>query len=387
MIIFNRSKLKPLCYFSIALLSSVGHVNAKSGDYLRSYQIGSQNWGSMSVKGASAYFGSDNGNFYALNLDRNRVAWQFETQGIVRSKAAIHNHKLFFTSDDGYLYALNRWSGTELWRVSLNDDEVVRNFPANHAPWDFDYTKSSPTVSNEIVYVGSGDNNLYAVDIDSGKIEWSFKANGMIRSTPTVYQKQVIFGSWDGSVYSLNSTTGDLSWKFETGGPIVSSPAVIDSKVIVGSRDTHVYALDVNSGKGLWQYEMPGGSWVESSATPSENGHAFYLGSSDANILLKIDATNGDVIWTFETKGWSWGKPLVKNGKVYIGAVGHDEPGWYNTESGFYSVDAASGSLLWQYKPKRVEGFVHGGVYASPSIVNGQVLVPDLDGYIHVFDE
>ena len=305
----------------------------------------------------------------------------------MRSKPAIFNHQLFFTSDDGYLYALNRWSGTELWRVSINDDDVVRNLPANHAPWDFDYTKSSPVVFNGSVFVGSGDGQLYSINASTGSINWQFKTDGIIRSTPAVKDQQVVFGSWDGSVYAVDIKSGQLSWQFKTEGAVVSSPLVMGDKVIIGSRDTLVYALDIQSGTQVWQLALPGGSWVESSAVADENGEAFFLGSSDANLLLKVNALSGDILWDFSTKGWSWGKPIVKDGTVYIGAVGHDEPGWYETRSGFYAVDAATGLNSWQYQPEKISGFVHGGVYGTPGIGYGKVIVPDLDGYIHVFEK
>ena len=149
----------------------------------------------------------------------------------------------------------------------------------------------------------------------------------------------------------------------------------------------NLYALDVSNGNEIWRLTYPGGSWVESSAVLGEEKNTFYIGSSDSNILIKGDLTTGNIIWTFNTTGWSWGTPTIKDGAVYIGAVGHAEPGWYETHRGFFVVDAKTGKEKWRYHPALVDGFINGGVHATPTIINGKVIVPDLDGYIHVYSE
>src|SRR5882724_7018395 len=76
---------------------------------------------------------------------------------------------------------------------------------------------SSPAVCNGVVYIGSGDNNLYAIDDKSGEIRWKFTTGGAVHSSPAVYKNVVYFGSYDGFYYALNATSGKLIWKFKTG--------------------------------------------------------------------------------------------------------------------------------------------------------------------------
>ncbi|ALU45915.1 outer membrane protein assembly factor BamB family protein [Pseudoalteromonas rubra] len=360
---------------------------AASGDYLFSYQVKGENWGGITLRDHIAYFGSDDGHLYALNVDQPKLAWSYKTDGLVRSKPTIKHHQIFVSSDDGYLYALNRWQGKLLWRTSLNDADVQRILPANHAPWEFDYSKSSALVQGNKVFIGSGDGHLYAIARSSGKVLWRFKTEGKIRATPAHYQGLVFISSWDGSVYALDAKTGQRVWQYDTQGALTSSPTIVDDVLVIGSRDTHLYGLDPLSGELLWKQAYPGGSWVESSATAAADGEHFYIGSSDSNLLNKYHAQSGELIWQFETGGWSWGQPVAKNGTVYIGATGHDEPGWFATQRGFFAVDSRTGEQQWQYQPKMIDGFVHGGVYGAPAVGYGKVIVPDLDGYIHIFEE
>jgi outer membrane protein assembly factor BamB len=53
----------------------------------------------------------------------------------------------------------------------------------------------------------------------------------------------VYVGSIDRYLYALNAETGDLLWRFGTEGPIVSSPAAEDGLVFIGSTDRRLYAL------------------------------------------------------------------------------------------------------------------------------------------------
>ncbi|WP_176716737.1 outer membrane protein assembly factor BamB family protein [Pseudoalteromonas luteoviolacea] len=156
---------------------------------------------------------------------------------------------------------------------------------------------------------------------------------------------------------------------------------------MVGSRDTNLYGFEPLSGNIIWKKALPGGSWVESSAVAGKDNDYFYIGSSDAKLLFKMATQSGEIVWQTSTPGWSWGQPVVHKNHVYIGSTGHDEPGWYITQRGFLAADVESGEIVWEYQPNKIAGFVHGGVYASPAVSNTKVLVPDLDGYIHIFEK
>ncbi|MFO6424095.1 PQQ-binding-like beta-propeller repeat protein [Motilimonas sp. KMU-193] len=365
-------------------------AQAASGDYLWSFKTQGQIWSSIKVNQQIAFFGSDDGYFYAMDTERTKLKWKFKTDGIVRSTPAFHHHKVYITSDDGFLYAINRWSGRLLWKQDLHDGDATRNLPANQAPWDFDYTKSSPVTNGNLVYVGSADQHFYAFNARTGELVWKFKTGGSIRSTADVEGNMVYISSWDGKTYGLNKHTGELIWSHTSGAPIVSDPLVIGDKVIIGSRDAHLYALDAATGAVSWDYMFQDWSWIESSAIEGENDDVFYIASSDSKRLIKFDADSGQEIWSFDTKGWSWGTPKLADGVVYIGATGADEY-WTPVNRGFYAVDAQTGEQLWQYQPdaskQPYKDIVHGGVYGTVEVKHGKVFVPDLDGYMHVFEQ
>ncbi|RJG50600.1 PQQ-binding-like beta-propeller repeat protein [Motilimonas pumila] len=379
------AKLTLLSGLVAAVLSAP--VLAASGDYLWSFKTQGQIWSSIKVANKTAYFGSDDGYFYAMNVNKTQLRWKFKTQGIVRSSATFHRNKVFFTSDDGYLYALNRHSGELIWQYDLNDGGAERNLPANYAPWDFDYTKSSPVSDGKMIYVGSADQHLYAIDARSGELVWKFQTSGKIRATADINQRSVFISSWDGKTYAIDKHTGQQQWVHQSQGGIVSDPKVLQDKVVIGSRDAHIYALDVYTGEEQWRYGNADGSWVESSAIAGETPDVFYIASSDAKRLSKFDLDSGTEIWHFSTQGWSWGKPVLAGDTVYIGATGADDY-WTPVKPGFFAVDTQTGEQQWHYQPDSKSGtYVNGGVYGSVAVKHGKVFVPDVDGYMHVFEE
>ena len=61
----------------------------------------------------------------------------------------------------------------------------------------------------------------------------------------------VYVGSYDKNVYALNAKTGVKLWSYATGDIVASSPAVGNGVVYVGSYDKNVYALNAKTGTKL----------------------------------------------------------------------------------------------------------------------------------------
>jgi len=90
------------------------------------------------------------------------------------------------------------------------------------------------------------------------KLKWRFKTDGPIYSSPVVYGKMVFLGSYDSYMYALDAESGMLIWKIKTDGPILSTPAVSDGVIYFGSKDGWIYAVSIKEGKLLWKYETRG---------------------------------------------------------------------------------------------------------------------------------
>ena len=122
------------------------------------------------------------------------------------------------------LEPINRTNVAQLkarWRASLNGSGLNPR-SGNQA---------QPIVYDGVIYISTGDGDAFAVDFDSGKVLWEFKANVdpkvaqqgyVIASAPLYYDGLVITGfagsdmGTRGRVKAYDAKTGDLRWTFYT---------------------------------------------------------------------------------------------------------------------------------------------------------------------------
>jgi outer membrane protein assembly factor BamB len=69
-------------------------------------------------------------------------------------------------------------------------------------------------VGNRVFVVAEDTHTLYALARASGKIAWSFVADGRIDSPPTYYKGLLHFGCRSGWAYAIRAKDGELAWKF-----------------------------------------------------------------------------------------------------------------------------------------------------------------------------
>jgi len=57
----------------------------------------------------------------------------------------------------------------------------------------------------------------------------------------------IYVGSGDDKVYALDAATGHVRWSYPTANSIFSSPVVAGDKVYIGSEDDKLYAFNTGS--------------------------------------------------------------------------------------------------------------------------------------------
>ncbi len=100
----------------------------------------------------------------------------------------------------------------------------------------------SPAVSDGVVYVGSNDTYLYAVDVQSGQKKWKFQAGGGFYggqwSSAAISGGVVYISNDDGYLHALDAQSGQERWKFKTGDTLGSPPAISGGVVYVANYET-----------------------------------------------------------------------------------------------------------------------------------------------------
>lgn len=233
----------------------------------------------------------------------------------------------------------------------------------------------TPLVDGGVVYAGSDDGNLYAVDAKTGQARWKFASGGIVRSRPAVSAGLVYFASDDGALYAINAQDGQQAWKTDIGNAyprqkrvdlgnspdpsgwdyVQSSPVVADGLVTVGSFDGNVYALSADSGKVAWTFKT--GDKVR--ATPTIAAGVVYVGSWDMNFYA-LDAKTGQKLWAAPVGGQVQSTALVTDDFVVTAS----------RKASVQAFDLKTGKLTWEYP--------YGGnmwVESSPRLVGDKIYI------------
>jgi outer membrane protein assembly factor BamB len=249
---------------------------------------------------------------------------------------------------------------------------------------------TTPAIADGVVYVGSMNGHLYAIDQETGTEKWNFKSRMPIASSAAVAEGVVYFVSSAGSLAAIDAASGQPRWvfaaeyerKFEAknlhGYPsaaqtipdawdvFTSSPAVVNGTVYFGSGDGGVYAVDAKS--GLLQWKFPTGDVVH--ASPAVANGVVYIGSWDGN-LYAIDAASGQQKWVFHggqdptihNQVGFQSSPAVVDGVVYVGC----------RDAHVYAIDAATGHRKWDYPTSK------SWVNVTPAVRDGIVYAATSD--------
>ncbi|MBI2079652.1 PQQ-like beta-propeller repeat protein, partial [Candidatus Micrarchaeota archaeon] len=157
--------------------------------------------------------------------------------------------------------------------------------------------KGAPHINEGVIYFGTLDNNLYAVDLSDGFTKWKVATEGWIMSTPYV-SDYVYFGSNDGKIYAVEKNLGRIKWSAKTGEAVQSTGTTGTlagrSVLFIGSQDGNLYAIDTSDGTVVLKYPTKG--WAHS---PILNGKIILFGSHDGSVY----AVGTERACTFEEPG------------------------------------------------------------------------------------
>ncbi|HUO28809.1 MAG TPA: PQQ-binding-like beta-propeller repeat protein [Bryobacteraceae bacterium] len=376
---------------------------------------------SPAVDAGTVYFGSSDQDFYAVDQTTGALQWKFHTESAIASSPAVANGLVYFGSFDGAFYALDAARGTLKWKF---ETEGERRFSHRHLhglqpyaevmpdPWDF--WMSSPAVSNGIVYFGSGDHHVYALDAATGALRWKGETGDVVHSSPAIAGGNLIIGSWDSFVYAMDAATFKFKWRFQGGldpqtgnqQGFQASPAVANGVVYIGCRDSNVYALDLATGEKKWAFNNQG-SWVLNSAAVYDG--KVYFGTSDSGLFHELDAATGAKLFTIDGKFPYYASPAIANGALFLGTFGgrllaYDlkthAPLWaFQTEASKKNAPAFSkpdGSIdfskliSFPFYDDMVlavhKMYTAGAFLSSPAIAGNTLFIGSADGAVYAFE-
>jgi len=282
---------------------SVQCFNAFNGENLWTSYTDATSLASPAVADGKVFVGGQY-NIYCFSLENGSTIWTSPVSGTIQySSATVSDDKVYIGSGDSgvpIISCFNAEDGTLLWENSTSDGTVIYSCPA---------------VEDGKVYVIGG-STLYCFDANNGELLWD-KSPGSTFGSPAVIDGKVYMCDLFGTVYCLDEITD--YWQYSTGEfNAYSSPAVAYNRVYIGAGSS-VYCINADTGAYVWDYTTDDN--VQSS--PAVADGKVYVGSNDKKIYC-LDANNGNKIWDYLTEA-SFGSasPSIAHGIVY-GPAGND---------------------------------------------------------------
>ena len=272
------------------------------------------------------------------------------------SAGAVSDDILYIGTMEGEVLAVNKDTGDRAWLRELPTEE-----DADKGVY------GSPAVIGDVVLVGGYDGVLYAYDKKDGDPLWQERLAGRIVGGPAIAGNLAIVGTGSAGssdrsesvLYAVDIEAGDPVWEYNGSGPIWSSPVVADGVAYFGSLNHNVYAVNVEDGSEKWRFRL-GGAVASGVAV---YGDLVIFGGFDSK-LYAVDKETGDLAWTFSgATRWYWATPLVEDGVVYAPSL----------DGALYALEADTGDLIWKHLSE-------GQLVGAPAIINDLIALPVADG-------
>jgi outer membrane protein assembly factor BamB len=262
------------------------------------------------------YFGSNDGALYKVRAQDGKLLYRFATNAEVARVPVIRGDLVFVVNANDTVIAIERKTGVRRW--SQHRAPALGMEVAGYA---------GPLVERGLVYVGFSDGNVTAFDAATGAERWqpvdlSAEAEEALGDVPryldvdttpvpgVIDESPVIFvGSYDGGVYALDADSGNKVW----GRPEVTGvselvlyhePGSSHTKpardlLFASTGTTGLWALDPRTGEDVWHRSLPDGGVsppvpIQGALLVSTTLHGLYLLSPiDGSVIDGIHTGTG----------------------------------------------------------------------------------------------
>jgi len=301
------------------------------------------------VVGGMVYVAERTGDVEARRETTGAVLWTHNVGAAIYASVAVADGRVFAADDGGKVTALDASTGRQLWQYHTQGGAKIR---------------SSPVVVNGVLYVGVGNNLVYALDADTssptGSVHWTYVAPSAI-SRAIAFDNGVLYVPTDGgALLALDASGGSLSWQVQLAAGALATPAVADGIIYettgLGDRGGphKLYAIDIATHATRWTYTAPSGATLYVGGV---SDGLVFTDSGEDNGLHALDLDTGKQSWSVFTGGPNGGRAAIVDGTVYLPSG----------DGNVYAFATSSGSKSWQVAV--------GGIANGLAVVDGRVIL------------
>lgn len=262
---------------------------------------------------------------------------------------------------------------------TLNTDNVAKLVPAFSFSFGGEKQRgqeAQPIVHDGTIYITGSYSRLWAVDARTGEEKWQYDARlpegimpccDVVNRGAAIYGDMVYFGTLDAKLVALNKDTGKVVWSkkmadYEAGYSYTAAPMIVDGKIITGNSGGEfgiigkVEARDAKTGELVW-------------SRPTIEGHVGQLNGKDSTMTGKLNASwQGDMWKQGGGATWLGGTYDPETKLIYMGTGNpapwnsHLRPGDNLYTSSTLAIDPNTGEIKWHFQTTPHDGWDFDGV-------------------------
>jgi alcohol dehydrogenase (cytochrome c) len=250
-----------------------------------------------------------------------------------------------------------------VWLTHLRKSGVAAKYSSS---------ETQPIVYKGVIYTTTGNDDVFALSVATGKILWEHKSNltqtitticcGWINRGVALGDGRLYMGRLDGQVLALDQKTGKTLWTnqlvhWQKGQTITGAPLYMDGKIFIGTVGAEygtrafLQAIDAKTGKSLWRFYSIAGPNDPVGGKTWPKGSAYLRGGGSIWSTPAYDPKLGLLYFSTGNTGDDW--------------FGGERPGKNLYANSIIALDGTTGKMKWYYQQ------VHHDIwdYDSPSPV------------------
>jgi outer membrane protein assembly factor BamB len=263
------------------------------------------------------FIGSCHGIFRALDRRTGQVRWATQAgpesiQYFFHGDPLITDDLIVAGADGGgavgvvgKVHAFDRSTGRERWTYAAGSG-----------------VRGAISGRGRSAYAIKAEMELLALDLESGALRWSFPVAVWGWLGPAVWEGRVFTGARDGSIYALNADTGRVEWRTELGAPISTDVAATATGLYLGTGDGTMHQVDATRGSVLASLRID--AKLKPRSVPVLAGDSLLVLLTDAGedyrALVSLDRTLSRIRWRQNADNlWSTSRVFVSHTTAVVG--------------------------------------------------------------------
>lgn len=293
------------------------------------------------------------------------VVWQTDTgngseDGYSDLATWVQGDMVVAIDHEGEVSSYNALTGKQLWRTDVDS-----------------FVASGVGGGNGLILVGTREGLIIALDETNGEQLWQKKLSSEVLAPPKAAMDVVVARTADGKMTGLSANDGHVLWAYQRAVPLLSlrgasEPVLAGDKVVAGYANGKLVALSLLDGNVIWEESVavPRGRTeldrlVDIDSAPVIENDVVYVVAYHGR-LAALSLDSGRMFWSRDMSSRS-GLDVDSGNSVYVS----DDQGYV------WALQDGSGDALWR-QTRLLRRKV-----TAPVIVGNNVIVGDLEGYVH----